>query len=155
MWLVHIVLNAKTNGHRADRPKKFVNCRQKLQACKKGPRKLCSLIKKTCCKKSQVQKKEIVYPARKSVSAEIALALDTLILNPSFLPSTRAKRVHYVSVKVKLTKAKMINLKNSDKESWPRSANQAPALQKYSVYSYFLRVSVGSERLARWLGHKT
>ena len=68
--------------------------------------------KKVCWEELQVQKKEIVYPARKSVSAEIALALDTLILNPSFLPSTRAKRVHYVSVKVKLTKANMTNLKN-------------------------------------------
>ena len=33
--MVHIVLNAKTNRHRGDRPKKFVNCRQKLQTCKK------------------------------------------------------------------------------------------------------------------------
>ena len=43
-------------------------------------------------------------------------------------PLDRAKRVHYVSVKVKLTKAKMTNLNNFYKESWPRSAYQAPAL---------------------------
>ena len=129
MWLVHIVLNAKTNGHRADRPKKFVNCRQKLQACKKGPRKLCSLLKKKrVVRNCRCKKRKLCTLPEKSVSAEIALALDTLILNPSFLPSTRAKRVHYVSVKVKLTKAKMTNLNNFYKESRDRSAYQAPAL---------------------------
>ena len=111
MWLVHIVQRPTATGQIGRRNLSTVgkNCKRAKKV--QGNYVPC-FKKKACCKKLQVQKKEIVYPARKSVSAEIALALDTLILNPSFLPSTRAKRVHYVSVKVKLTKAKMTNLKN-------------------------------------------
>ena len=120
--MVHIVLNAKTNRHRGDRPKKFVNCRQKLQTCKKeimfSTQKKCwkelqvkkrskefmLYAKKGCWEELHVQKKEIVCPAPKQCICENCPCTRHTHIEPPVLypPLDRAKRVHYVSVKVKL-----------------------------------------------------
>ena len=116
--MVHIVLNAKTNRHRGDRPKKFVNCRQKLQTCKKeimfstqkkvlegiaGEKKVQGIyVQRT--KKVVGGKKEIVCPAPKQWICKNCPCTRHTHIEPPVLypPLDRAKRVHYVSVKVKL-----------------------------------------------------
>ena len=60
-----------------------------------------------------MQKKEIVCPAPKQCICENCPCTRHTLIEPPVLyhPLNRAKRVHYVSVKVKLTKAKMTRAK--------------------------------------------